>query len=269
MRRNKEIYFLVAAVIALAACKKPKKKETEQVPVVNTEQANGLPSNPKAINGYLYASYKNSGSVYYYCNVYASFSDPAKKLTAGWDHFYDNNGSFGTTSNFGNIDVGNMSFNGSFLQKSSFNPNVFYTQTNSNSFQPITYSSWSNEGNLSFLPMDLGVTRPFPSTAPNPTFAPVSKSTPYTLNLAEYVTNYDSVLVVLSDNFSSQSMLKKRVDASTTTVTFTPAEMSTLYSGSNGNIFVYAYNYTNQTINSKVYLFEQSAKISRYIYIGP
>jgi hypothetical protein len=270
MKKRFNILFILACaliVTAFTGCKKPKKVEVAADPVVNTDQANGMPANLKSVNGYFYASYKSTSFSGYSYAFFAGFSDPGRKLSSGWDHYNDNTSGFGATGSFGNIDVGIVTLNNSFpLQKNSFNPNIFYSY-NTNYFQPLTSAQWTTEGNLSFSPMDIQVSRGFPTAALNATFASISKAAGYTINLSQYVSNFDSAVVTITDNFSWQSNLRKGAGAGAQSITFTPAELSPLYVGSSGYIYVYAYNYSNQVINNKVYLYELSAKIQRNIVI--
>jgi hypothetical protein len=255
--------FCFALLPIIVSCSK-KSKSPVQDPLISTDMANGLGDNPNAINGYFYVAQRDYGSSTIYTTIYASFSDPKKKLMTGYNHFNENS-SFSSNNTQGNIDVGNIFFNNwLFLNKNSFNPNVTYSANNSNG----SYSSsaaWKTDGNMSFKPLDLIVSRGFP-TVSTTTFAPISKSAGCTINLSTYANNYDSLTVVITDNSSTQ--IKRRVDATVSSITFSSAELNQLYSNY-GSVWFYAYNYSNKTVENKSYIFELSYKTTKPVNLNP
>jgi len=273
MTRKAILFTYGVAIMSglLMSCKKKEKKTPpEPEPSVTTEMASGLPSNINSINGYLYAGikYNGSSSNYFVSSLYAAFSDPGRKLTTSYNHFLDNISNFGSNSNFGNIDVGSVTLNSSFfLSRSSFDPNVFYSSIN-NSGPFYNTAHWTSDGNMSFKPLDLDVPKGFPVLTYTLPFTSISRSTGFTLNMAQCGSNYDSITVSINDFSFPQGGIKKTVTPGVTSVTFSASDLSPI-SNSSGTLAVYAYNYSNQTINNKVYLFELSNKYSQYIYIDP
>lgn len=259
---NKIFLILGGFLISIAtSCKKNDVMSSNLTPV-NKDLTNGFPDNPSKINGYLYADIQtnayNSSSSNISNFLFAAFSDPAKKLTSAYNH-YQSSGSF---SSLGNIDVGSVALNGYSLFKNvQQNFSVWYSSSYS-----LTYSSanWVTNGNGVFKPMNVNLNRGFPviNASLIPVNYSISKNSDYTINIGNNVSNYDSLIVIFSDgSFSSIGNIKKTLPANSTSVTFKYQELSLLYSTSSARISIYAFNYSNNTVNDKVNLFELGNKL--------
>lgn len=266
------INIIILGSLFLFSCNK--KKETIDEPEnINTSLVDGLPENKKLINGYLYSSLQtyqySSSSSYYYMNSYAIFSDPAKNLISTFNHYY-NNKMFVQSIN-GNIDVGNVYINGITLPKSlQSNFEVYYTQGFNSSSNFFNYNAtWSTEGNKSFKPINLSIGKGYPLISTNLISIgnSISKSSNYTINFGNNISNYDSLIVILEDgNFNGK--IRKTLPQNATSVTFTPQDMNVLSSSNYGKVGIYAYNYSYIILDSKVNILELSNQFTyNNIYI--
>jgi hypothetical protein len=239
-----------------------KEKKAEQPAVINKRLSDGFPENKKSVNCYLYSSFVvtkyASSSPNYGSYQYAIFSDPSKNLINSYSH-YTNSKLFSQSAS-GNVDVGNVSFNGQTIYKNLTNE-VYYT-ANYNSSIPFGSMSanWKTDGNKTFLPMDVTINKGHPIIlSGNLNIGnSISKNSNFTLNISGNITNYDSLIVILEDgNWGGK--IRKTADINTSSLTFTPVDMSIFSTGSNyGKLSIYAYNYSNMTVNNKVTLFELS-----------
>ena len=250
--------LLIHVVCVSTSCKK-----TPPPPVVTTVNqplANGLPNNPKLINGYLFNGYLTytSGSSNISQYAFSVFSDPTKPLINSFNHYQTGN----SFSNFGNIDLGTVTFNGQSLFKTSqsnFSLSYYYTY----SYSTINYNAiWTTEGNGVFKPLNINVNRGLPVFSNSITVSnSIAKNADYTLNLGTGTSNYDSLIVILSDgNFNGN--IRKVVTTGASSVTFKSQELYTLNSSSYGYINIYAFNYSNTIINDKIYIFELANKLN-------
>lgn len=253
----------IIALLFLFSCAK-KEKPYEQPAVINTELSDGFPENIKAVNGYLYSGVQtyqySTSSTNLYTFAYAAFSDPARNLLVPYNH-YSNTKNFSNNVGSGNIDVGNVSLNATTVNKNTqSNFEVYYGQNFSNNVSFFNLNAnWLSEGNKTFKPLNVTINKGHPTIAVNSIGIgnSISKSTDFTVNIGTNVTNYDSLIVILEDgNFNSK--IRKIVPKNSLSVTFTPQEMSFLNNTSYGKFGIYAYNYSNMTINSKVLVFELS-----------
>ena len=260
------------AFIFLISCKKDKTLTVVDPPPVTTEIANGLPANPKKINGYLYAScvssiYSGSGNTYSSQYRFAAFGDPARNLISGYNH-YSNITSFNTpTTDMANVSVGDLNFNGVLINSGGSTSYQSSTYTNS----PDYTAHWVSEGNLSFKPLDLLVSRGFP------VISILFGATSYALNLNNdfkfdlnnvAISNYDSVAIGVSDYTTNGYKIKKMVSGLSNSVTFTQSELRVLSSTNNGNIIFYAFNYSTKIIEDKVYVFELLTRVNVQLIIS-
>jgi hypothetical protein len=259
MMRSRLFFLSLPVLLALLfACKKPKSIIPDQPAVVNTDLANGLPSDTKKINGYLFASVNFSSDSYYY----SIFSDPGKELAKTYNH--RNNTIQFDQQVLGNVDVGSVRQNGYTLSHQNTGQSVIYSEA---IYAAPTTVIWTSDGNGSFKPLNVNVARGYPYISPN-TYTPgtISKASGFSVDAGNYVSNYDSVIVSLSDNYGS-TVTKGYTSASL--ITFSSSDLSGLNTNSYGSLNIFAYNYSNQTINSKVYLFEQGNKFNKGISITP
>ncbi|MCE3259227.1 MAG: hypothetical protein K0S12_868, partial [Bacteroidetes bacterium] len=249
-----------------SACKKESPAKAETPAPVSTSLADGMGSTT-TVSGYLYSSLNTSFSWSGNSFFYAAFGDPARKLLGTYDHYNDFT-IFGGSNNFGNIDVGQVTFANSYtLFKNLFNPSVNYTG-NTNLFTPTT-NNWSIEGNGTFKPFNINISRGYPSLANTFTLSPVSRTNAYTIDLTALASNYDSVIVEISNNGSSSFGNPRRRLGNAGTVTFNTSELSNLYTSSSGQIKICVFNYSNITIEDKRYIFELAKKNTQNIVINP
>jgi hypothetical protein len=271
---------LLASVLLLSSCKKDKTEPTptpEQPAVVapaTTDMANGMPSNKKTLNGYLYAGYEVDYNGLVSTNIFNSFAvfaDPARDLAANYDHQKDKITN-GGSANVGNVTVGDVSFSGNTLFHSASNTSTDISRliTSAN----FDYGTrWTTQGTTNFKALDLLVTRGFPLIANQSSVDIVSISQGFTVNLTNFISNSDSVTVRVS-NFASKngfSGIQKTVASSASaSIVFTSAELSSVLAANQpGYIFYRAFNYSNKTVENKVYLFELSNKLERKLTVNP
>ncbi len=262
MKKTSLIILSIATAAMLFSCKK-KEPEPEEPALINTSMADGFPENYKSINGYLYSgiqTYQYSGSsVNYYSFSYVAFCDPTKNLVSSYNH-YTNQKNFSTNVPFGNIDVGNVTFNGANVWKSSSNFELFYGGNFNSNVTFLNYNAaWSTDGNKTFKPLNLSISKGHPIivTSALNIATSISKNSNYTINIGNNISNYDSLIILFEDG-NSIGKIRKVLAKNTTSVTFTPQEMSVLNTSSYARINIYAYNYSNMTIDSKINLFELS-----------
>jgi hypothetical protein len=254
------------------SCEKKKTTTQDQSPIT-TELTSGFPSDLKKINGYFYAASRtnfNNFNTSYGVNLYATFGDAARSLLSGFNHYTDSEqNNFFINKDRGNVNVGTISFNGrSFANPGGASYSQYYNLNSAN------YSSqWVTEGNGSFKPINLVVQRGFPAIVqPSSTNSfSVSLSNDFIVNFQSFISNYDSVSVkISSDGSSSFYAIQKTVSSNTSFIKFTSGELSSKLSTTTyGNLIISAYNYSNKTIEDKVYVFELASKLDMQIYISP
>ena len=254
--------LIINASLLLFSCNKKEKAIEEPAPI-NKALSDGFPENIKVINSYLYScvqTYQYSSTIYYYSFSYAAFTDPAKNLLSTYNH-YSNNKNFSSNGGGGNIDVGNVTLNGSFVSKNfPSNIEVYYRQNSNNNVNFLNLNAyWTSEGNKTFKSIDVIINKGHPTIAVNNLAISnsISKNTDYTINIGNNITNYDSLIVILEDG-SWNGRIRKTVPKNTTSLTFTTQEMSILNNTSNGKFNIYAYNYSNMTVDNKINVFELS-----------
>lgn len=250
--------LLIHGVCVSTSCKKT--TAASIVAPVNQALANGLPSNPKLINGYLYTDYltnvNGSSNIAQYS--FSVFSDPTKPLISSLNH-YQTGSSF---SNLGNIDVGNVTLNSQSLYKTTQSNFSLWYYFN-NSYSTINYNAiWTTEGNGVFKPLNITVNRGLPVFSNTIAVSnSIARNTDYTLNLGTGISNYDSLIVILS-NGNFNGTIRKVVSAGSTSVTFKSQELSAINSSSYAYINIYAFNYSNAIIDDKIYVFELAQKLN-------
>ena len=262
MKKTAISIIIINASLLLFSCNK-KEKAIEQPVLINKALTDGFPENIKLINSYLYScvqTSKYSSTVYNNIFSYAAFTDPEKNLLNTYNH-YSNNKIFSSTGAGGNIDVGNVTLNGSLVIKNfSSNSEVYYGGNFSNNTNFLNLNAyWTTEGNRTFKPMDVIINKGHPTIAVNNLAISnsISKNTDFTITIGNNITNYDSLIVILEDG-SWNGKIRKTVPKNTASLTFTTQEMSILNNSNNGKFSIYAYNYSNMTVDSKVNVFELS-----------
>ena len=258
--------LIIASALLIVSCKNKKKSAITDTPeAVNTEIVNGLPDNPKLVNGYLYScnqttKYANSSSFYYSFYVYVAFSDPARNILATFNHF-SNSKNF-SSNNGGNIDVGSVSLNQNTINKNFLSSELYYTSNLSGQSFSNTNASWSTVGNNTFKPINVSLSRGYPLINTNSLIVntTVLKSQDLYINFGNYISNFDSLIVSLEDGMSR--VIKKTVPVGSNSVTFTTSDMINLNTSSYGKIKFVALNYSNMIINNKLNLFELNTQYS-------
>lgn len=244
------VLFLI--FVFLISCKKP--DIPSSVPETTLSQAiqNGLPSDYKSINGYLYASFNGNA-----LSCFAIFGDPGRNLMLNYDHFV-NITSIKTSSadpDRGNVSVGNVSFSGQLVfQGVSSNSWSYF---NDNFFTGLPTTNWKYDGNKSFKAQDIFIPRGFPvlfdSVIKNSDTIKINKG--FTINHKGAYRNYDSLVVIISST-NPTFLQKRKVFISGEPVSFSPADLNFLLSRNSVFISVKAYNYSNQIIEGKKIVFE-------------
>jgi len=251
--------------ILLFSCTKEKRGIAQEI-LENSSMQLGLPENNKKINGCLYACYKRNytpGNAGTLLISHAAFTDPANGLMQGFDRFND----YGFTV-WGNVDVGNVSFNTKALSKNLSVSTLVYKTFISAQIQ--SEAIWASEGNRGFSALDIKVNRGFPLALPKTQVTDsISRASNFLFNPDEYFDNYDSLTLYLTDGFPNTKPIKKSL-VKGQVVNIPASEFSSFYPAvTQGSILLYAYNYSHQVINSKTYVFELSTKIVRSVYLFP
>lgn len=254
-------FALYTLLIFSLSCKKKTVAEPEEE-TVTTEMKQGLPDNPKSINGYLYvSSYEHLNLPNKNTNYFAAFSDPQRPLMSGYNRTNESANTIPAKS--GNIDVGSVIFDSASLNRTLFSPVAFYKFFSNT---PVTTSLspavWTIEGNGSFKPFKVKVTRGFPSFTIY-TINSISKAAGFTFNAEGILSNYDSLRVRIHGG----SLTLVKSVGTQNIVTFTSAELNTLNTG-NAYLYIYGSNYSHQTINNQVYVFELTKTIYGSVYIN-
>lgn len=262
-------YILMCLLVLFQACRKKSNEQQAVVdaPKVSTELRSGLPDNSRVIHGYFYSSVKSSFGGSSYARSYAIFNDPGADLMITYDHNFDNTSFLQPT--LGNIDAGEVLFSGMPLFTQNGGDRLSYlmigTPTTSGNAGP---TSWKTDGNGTFKPIDVVLQRGMPVVANYSTVANmnISRSTGITFNVADIASNFDSLIVSVS---YSSTMIKKKIIAGTPVIEIKSSELSAFAASGYASISIYAYNYSNKTVEDKVYVFELSAKILATVPIMP
>jgi hypothetical protein len=274
------IYITIPFItLLLIACKKTPKPVIDDETPVTTEMKQGLPPDMNAINGYFYSAYKitasnNSTNTTMY--GFAGFGEPARRISANYDPYYDNT-IFPITKNQANVHVGEITLNDSYMMShSSFNNQNppflynFYQNLYNYSLTATPPSpSWKTEGNGSFKPVDVTLPIKYPALQ-FPVLNSVSKTSTLTVNLNQVFPNgYDSAMVALTDYNYSYGSIKKLVARGDSIVRFIPSDMYIFGTSSYGYIQVHGYNYCHQEIQGKMHVFALGSKYMKYVNITP
>ena len=256
-------YLVAIILLSLFSCDKNKDKVPDEETLVTTELSNGIGANTSKIHGYLYASIKKSISggnyIYYYLRAFACFGDPARNLMSNFEHYSDNTLFFGS-ENQPNVTVGTVKF--SNIQIGSKGSTTYnYSNNQSNPFG-ATSPIWDTEGNGPFKPFDVTVKRGFPQINLTVNGDTISRNTDFTINMANFISNYDSVVVKI---YSGSITITKRISSASNTLTFKKEEFASFYTYA--NISYMAFNYSNMTVENKAYIFELSNKLEMPLII--
>jgi hypothetical protein len=268
--RSAFIILLASCIIFLNdACVK-RKIAPKPAPVpVNKPLANGLPDNYKRINGYFYACYMvdsaGIGPSGTSLVAYAAFNDPPAHLMPNINHHSNYNELLGSYLDTGNVAVGGVLFNTVKLNRNSFQP-ISYIQQVSNYGDVPPEATWSTEGNGSFTSVDLKISRGFPALHVPSGSLTISSQQAYTLNTAGYFSNYDSVSVVLHHSYLQAKVLKTSSSKDPVFVFSTP-ELARFQGYQYTELTFQAFNYSNCTVNDKIYTFELGRKVNKTIFI--
>ena len=267
--------MILASVVIFTSCNKLKVPEPEPEPQKeSTPLMPGLPANVREINAYVFAGaeiYQMSGSPESVSlDCYAVFSDPARNLVSGFNH-YSNQSVFNSQGTIqGNVSVGNVTFNGMMLSVSAFSPSVSYRLNNA-SFPYFDYSArWKWQGNKTFQETDLLLERGFPRITSAATPSVISRSKDFQIDVPATFSNYDSIVVFIGPGSSFNYAVQKNVAFPAQNLTFTSSELNTaLYNYSSCNIIFYAFNYSHRSVDGVGYLYELSAHVSKFAYVTP
>jgi len=238
---------------------------------VTTDITNGLPDDPRKINGYFYAGnavniYSGNNSIGVY--EYAVFGDPSRNLMANYNHLTNTSRFSGNQNDVGNVSDGDLFFNGMMIGSAG---NTNYMQSNSYGGSSNSSAHWVSSGNLSFKPIDLTVPRGFPTIIqPAYTTYSLNRGADLTINFSNFISNYDSICVALSDYGSTgaQYKIRKAISSGVNSITISQTELSVLSTTSYGNITFAAFNYSNKIIEDKIYVFELSNRINMTLVIS-
>ncbi|MCE3227422.1 MAG: hypothetical protein K0S32_1973 [Bacteroidetes bacterium] len=267
----KAVYIMIIISVAITSCNK-KRIEIKNETLVSGEMKQGLPENFREINGYFYSSYVlYLANGYFYINQYSTLSDPAKNIMPGYSHFFDQV-SYINPKYYGNVDVGVVTADNIILSKNTFSPSLVYSGGKQ------TYQSckgrhclWSIEGNRSFKPIEVQSLRTYPELVIGTIPANIQKSEGVTFNLEGIASDYDSLVVGISEPNSASNIVTKSFGPGAKSVTFKPSDFENFNSTTTvyGSLFFNTHNYCHQLIDNRMYVFEQSNKCVRSIMINP
>lgn len=260
---KKSIIFLFFVIFVLS-CKKTRVTLPEDVELVSTRMANGLPENYKAIHGYMYLGESRMGTnPSKIVNMFAAFRDPGKDIMSLYNHISEspesNNFEFTNIVSVGAVNV-------DYFELDHELGNLFYSENTHMPDSIALFPRWIAEGNKTFKPFNELVSRGFPVI----TISDLIKDTillggDHTFNLKNFASNYDSLSITLASiNPFSSNNISKRVRAGTPSITFTNDELMEFRSGSS-NLFLFTiqlYNYSHKTVANKVHVFELSNKFT-------
>jgi hypothetical protein len=190
----------------------------------------------------------------------------------GYNHFFDQV-YFISPAYYGNVDVGAVLCNNIMMSKNTFSPNLTYS-FGQQSFTGIgKTTTWTTEGNRSFTAIDITPVRDFPVLSipdHTATLPPLKKSVGLTVDLVNVASDYDSLIVAVIDGAGNYTVARKAFGPGATQAVFKPDDFKLFSNGNNyGSLAFYTYNYSHQTINNRLYVFELSHKISRSLLIEP
>ena len=268
-RRHTPILYFALVAALISGCRKESVNIPDQPQVKNTELRNGLPPSIDTIHGMFYAGFRlnrlnnqNNHSLV----LSACFRDPPAGLLSTF-HYYNEHILF---PGIGNVSVGDVAFRNQMLNESQGGPTVSY---NGNSFVISLNSvdapvSWSTEGNKSFTPLKITVTRGFPKFLDTASAIIVSKSKGLALNVRNIFGNYDSVVVQVSDQWSFASHMKAIADPDSV-IAFDSIDVAEMVPSNNHKVKVMAFNYSNITRENKNYVFILGSRIEKQIAVKP
>lgn len=267
-------------LLIFISCRKISKPVIEQEPTENTDMRMGLPPDPSSIHGYLYSAQRlyaySSGTG---CNVYdfAGFGEPARNLTSNYEPVWDNT-VFLQNKNTANVSVGEIAQNGIYLNHSSVNnqvaPFIYNLSQGVNINNLSTQVEWEIEGNKSFPGLKTTLPFSYPAFVYPDTLDQVSRTSTVTISLSEMLPEgFDSAFVMLQDNNSPYTIVKKRVAANDAVIKITPKDLSS-FSGpptsyQNAALIIGGCKYCYQVANGKTYLFCLYKKFSKTIVVSP
>lgn len=243
--------FVIA--IALYSCQK---NDTTEQPLKNIALNNGLGDSPNKLNGYFFSSINKTISnnyTYYNQQHFAFFGDPSRNLMINFNRLTGNEQIFDMAAR-SNVSVGQVTIMNAAIGSKTATTYSSFT----NIYQNLENSNFTirTEGNGSFKPLNLTITRGFPKINQFIIGDTLSKGTDYQINKALF-SNYDSVIVSIN---SPYSLYAKRFDANQE-VFFSKEELSIL-NGSGYTLNFMLFNYSNTTVESKTYLFELSNRLT-------
>ena len=266
---KKTIVLLAAILVTSMACKKSTTSTTPGgggTVQQNTGMSNGFPaSGTGSINGVLYAQRISvpTYSVTSY-NAGAVFSKTAKAFSSlyvilGVPVGYDPAGAV-------EIDSTTLSFNATNVN------NHINSYTDSAGTSVYNSAKWTVGGNSNFSTLTTTVTRGYPAIAQS-NYLPsaFSKSQPLTINLGTNYSNTDSLIVMVTDNASTNPFfVYKYLPGNASSVTFTAAQLSGASTSSSApEIIVYAKNYSNLSTGGKNYIFVMENDLVQFVTITP
>lgn len=269
---HNRIALVLAAGLALAACQKTKTPVVPEEQTQTTELANGFPDNAANIHAYLFAAFVYNGNSSFnntYVTSYCAFRDPSGDLLSTYNHITGSTNFNFTTSDAGNIDVGNVQFNNQQLFENNTGNAFFYRNSSSFAAFSSLNPQWVTQGNGPIKPLNLTITRGFPKFAAFP-----SSSTNYTLSAQQGFTlpvsgnysNFDSVSCAIGYPGSTNSV-RKSVAAGASSIVFSAADLSPVGSNFSMPFYITLFNYSNMTIDSRKHVFELSTQYAGTAYI--
>jgi len=277
MKYQKYFALIILGIGVVVACKKTEVPSDVTQESSSSPMAPGLPGDFRKINGYLYASGSSSQNGSFFAG-YAIFGDTARDLMSNFDHYEQhsrNNANMATNPNRGNVNVGGITFSGYNFFQSASSTAWAYSYSSQNFGGSLYTTNWKVGGNKSFKPQDVYVTRGFPVI--NDTVIP--SNGPSTLTISKgyslstqptQLSNYDSLLVIITV-VQTPTMSIKKVFVPGKAVSFSKQELDTFKTHENNyaNVFVKGYNYSNQTVAGKKYVYELSRELigTRLLFI--
>jgi hypothetical protein len=255
----KRTILILALAISIYGCKKDKTTEPTSTTSLSSDAnaETGLGSNYNHLNGLMFAQ-KTLGTNDTLVYMSGAFFFATQISPQQMDSDTLTGVNAGTLKINSNTMVYNAAFQGIYLDPLTGFFGIGGTADYSSG------ATWHLTGNSNFASFDINVARGFPSIS-NINFPDsVSQSTGFTINFATgNFTNTDSIYVEINGNDNTE----KSLAGNATSVTFTPADLSSL--SGNLTLSITTENYSNKTVGSKNYLFVMNYVINKSLLLKP
>ena len=255
-------FRLFCLSLLLISCHKKEEPKVDVEPE-NISLNDGLGKSSESIHGHVFASlvksrYYSYSNYYYSLTVNAAFADPARNLLGSFNRI-DWNRLFNTTTQ-ANVSVGGIYVCN--LALGSKNTTNYSGSINTASDLSYTSCDLITEGNGSFLPLNLSISRGFPKFKKEILTDTLYKNKDFVLDKTDLFENYDSLIIRIP--ISSGSFTKRFSSSDQVIIKKENLASLDVYSS---NISIVLYNFSNTTVAKKKYIFELSNRLIKDIVV--